>query len=232
VRWTFYTTYVQTEVDRIDYTGHNCEAANLPFCSSCVHGGRAFLAFQIIVFPLLLALLTVEVFRVTGGIAIKALSHPAKSILFETVAASVSAVFYFLAVVSFGATCIKSAKDFPAASSSTLTGTAFSIFCLVLLLMQACVLAMIGADRSCHLGWQATHTLHPDSHTAAFIDGQTEQDAQWAREEYESRQKVYASRSSSFAGSPAAAGGYQTSDSSIEPANPASEQKFAQHERA
>ena len=184
--WTFFQSYLQTEANRIEYSGAQCNGDVESLCNSCKNGGRGFLATQVIAFIVLLGLLACTTLRVAGGVAIHALAHPAHSLLLESWSALLACLAYFLGVVVWGSSCYKSAQ---ATDDWTvhMTGFAFTILCFFFLFIELLLLWAIRKDHALHLGYQSSAFGHAGMNEQ-FVDGQDEQEAREREEEAQSRE--------------------------------------------
>lgn len=160
--WSFYQSFLQTDANRIEFSGPNCVWS---FCDTCSSGGKGFLAMQIMAFVVLLALGAATTFRIAGGVAIIALSHPSHSLLLEGWACVAATVFYFFSVVAFGSSCYHAAQGYPGFSVK-ITGFAFIILCFFLLFIQMVLLYFIRKSPSCHLGYQSVAACSTPSRTS------------------------------------------------------------------
>ena len=194
--WMFYESFVQTEANRIDYSdGRLCQFS---FCSTCVVGGRAFLAMQILAFVLLLALIALLLFRIMGGVAITALAHPAHSVLIESWMALIATLLQLVAVSVWGGTCLKAVHKI-SEFNVTLTGFGFTITCLFFLLAQLVLLFFVRRDPRFHLGFQASSFGRGQGVSDHWVDGADEEEAAEAAEEEQIRRAARERRRSSGA---------------------------------
>lgn len=194
--WMFYESFVQTEANRIDYSdGRLCQ---LSFCSTCVVGGRAFLAMQVLSFVLLLALIALLLFRIMGGVAITALAHPAHSVLIESWMALIATLLQLVAVSVWGGTCLKAVHKI-SEFNVTLTGFGFTITCLFFLLAQLVLLFFVRRDPRFHLGFQASSFGRGQGVSDHWVDGADEEEAAEAAEEEQIRRAARERRRSSGA---------------------------------
>jgi len=180
--WSFYTLYVQTEAERIEYSGTLCTEEALPFCAPCTTGGQVLLAFTILEFVALLPLLLVTAFRIAGGTAISALAHPAHSVRWESRITVVAAVAALVGVATFWGRCVSHGGFDQDGFSVHITDLGFVLVSFLLLLVQLLVLAVfIQRDASTHLGWQASG-LMASPLGRAFVDGREEEEYRQAQE--------------------------------------------------